>query len=111
MVSLCRWGDLNAIPPTATKTNFCYDYQCEEGEYDPNDEKKGACDFTEEINWLNDLYGNYEPAINLEQYSTNESNHYTYSPGEKLKLDRSLTIYGQIHIGQMENTSRRYNPI
>ena len=83
-------GDLNAIPPTASKTNFCYDDQCEDGEYDPNDEKKGGCDFTEEINWLNDLYGNYEPAINLEQYSTNESNHYTHSPGEKLKLDRKL---------------------
>ena len=52
--------------------------------------KKGGCDFTGEITWLNDLYGTYEPAIDLEQYSINESKHYTHSPGGKLKLDRKL---------------------
>ena len=44
----------------------------------------------EEINWLNDLYGSYEPAITLEQYGMNESKHYSHSPGNKLKLDRKL---------------------
>ena len=88
--SFVAGGDLNAIPPNATKTNYCYDDQCEIGDYDPSDEKKGGCDFTEEINWLNDLYGSYEPAITLEQYGMNESKHYSHSPGDKLKLDRKL---------------------
>ena len=88
--SFVAGGDLNAIPPNATKTNYCYDDQCEIGDYDPSDEKKGGCDFTEEINWLNDLYGSYEPAITLEQYGMNESKHYSHSPGNKLKLDRKL---------------------
>ena len=86
-------GDLNAIPPNATKTNYCFDDQCEPGEYDPNSEsgdKKGGCDFTEEITWLNDLYGSYEPAITLEEYSMKESKHFTHSPGNKLLLDRKL---------------------
>ena len=82
-------GDLNAIPPNATKTNYCFDDQCNPGDYDP-DVKKGGCDFTQEITWLNDLYGNYEPAITLEEYGMKESKHYTHSPGDKLLLDRKL---------------------
>ena len=82
-------GDLNAIPPNATKTNYCFDDQCNPGDYDPDD-KKGGCDFTQEITWLNDLYGNYEPAITLEEYGMKESKHYTHSPGDKLLLDRKL---------------------
>ena len=86
-------GDLNAIPPNATKTNYCYDDQCNPGDYNPNSEsgdKKGGCDFTEEITWLNDLYGTYEPAITLEDNSMKESKHFTHSPGNKLLLDRKL---------------------
>ena len=82
-------GDLNAIPPNATKTNYCFDDQCSPGDYNPDD-KKGGCDFTQEISWLNDLYGNYEPAITLEEYGMKESKHYTHSPGDKLLLDRKL---------------------
>ena len=82
-------GDLNAIPPNATKTNYCFDDQCTPGDYAPDD-KKGGCDFTQEISWLNDLYGKYEPAITLEEYGMKESKHYTHSPGDKLLLDRKL---------------------
>ena len=82
-------GDLNAIPPNATKTNYCFDDQCNPGDYNPDD-KKGGCDFTQEISWLNDLYGKYEPAITLEEYGMKESKHYTHSPGDKLLLDRKL---------------------
>ena len=82
-------GDLNAIPPNATKTNYCFDDQCSPGDYNPDD-KKGGCDFTQEISWLNDLYGKYEPAITLEEYGMKESKHYTHSPGDKLLLDRKL---------------------
>ena len=82
-------GDLNAIPPNATKTNYCFDDQCTPGDYNPDD-KKGGCDFTQEISWLNDLYGKYEPAITLEEYGMKESKHYTHSPGDKLLLDRKL---------------------
>tara|TARA_Y100000746_G_C15453949_1_gene428452 strand:+ start:693 stop:1766 length:1074 start_codon:yes stop_codon:yes gene_type:complete len=88
--SFVAGGDLNAIPPNATKTNFCFEDQCSPGDYDPNDDKKGGCDFTEEITWLNDLYRNYEPAITLDQYRMNELKHYTHSPGGKLDLDRKL---------------------
>ena len=82
-------GDLNAIPPNATKTNYCFDDQCNPGDYNPDD-KKGGCDFTQEISRLNDLYGYYEPAITLEEYGMKESKHYTHSPGDKLLLDRKL---------------------
>ena len=37
--SFVAGGDLNAIPPNATKTNFCFEDQCSPGDYDPNDDK------------------------------------------------------------------------
>jgi endonuclease/exonuclease/phosphatase family metal-dependent hydrolase len=90
--SFVAGGDLNAIPPNATKTDYCLEDQCEVGTYHSGKEpehKEGAY-FKEEITWLNDLYGSYEPAISLEQYGMNETKHYTHSPGGKLELDRKL---------------------
>mgnify|MGYP001162850023 FL=1 len=85
-------GDLNALPPNATKTDYCLDDQCELGTYHSGkeEEHREGSYFTPEINWLNDLYGVYEPAITLEQYGMNEPEHFTHSPGHKPLLDRKL---------------------
>ena len=66
--------------------------QCELGTYhsDQEEEHREGSYFTPEITWLNDLYGAYEPAITLEQYSADESMHYTHSPGHKPLLDSCL---------------------
>ena len=61
-------GDLNELPPNAKKTDYC----------------------TPEITWLNPFYDTYSPAISLSDYGDNESDHFTHSPDNNLKLDRKL---------------------
>lgn len=86
-------GDLNAIPPNATKTDFCLEDQCAgESYHGPEDEprhKEGSF-FDPEITWLNPLYNQYFPAVSLAFYGLYESKHHTHSPGQKLTLDRKL---------------------
>ncbi len=86
-------GDLNAIPPTATKTDYCIEDKCAGESYhgaeDDPQHKEGSW-FGPEITWLSPLYMAYKPAISLSKYSNREAKHFTHSPGQVLTLDRKL---------------------
>ena len=85
-------GDLNELPPNASKMDYCLEDQCENESYhsgkDPQ-HKEGAY-FATEITWLSELYKTYEPAISLEEYEAQELKHFTHSPDKNLVLDRKL---------------------
>ncbi len=85
-------GDLNEIPPNASKLDYCLEDQCEGESFHTGGEpehKEGAY-FAPEITWLNSLYQTYKPAIPLLEYGGQESKHFTHSPDDSLKLDRKL---------------------
>ena len=85
-------GDLNELPPNATKLDYCIEDQCSGDSYHEGVEpkhKEGAY-FTPEITWLNPLYQTYTPAISLEKYGAQEEKHFTHSPDDQLVLDRKL---------------------
>ena len=85
-------GDLNELPPNALKTDYCLEDQCSNESYHTGGEsehKEGAY-FTPEITWLSPFYNTYSPAITLSDYGDNESDYFTHSPDNNLKLDRKL---------------------
>jgi endonuclease/exonuclease/phosphatase family metal-dependent hydrolase len=86
-------GDLNTLPPGATKTYFCIENLCP-GE-DPA-EKEG-CDFTKEVTWLQELYDTYQSAVPLDDYLANEERYFTNTPDWdgfwQKKLDYLFTNY------------------
>ena len=85
-------GDLNEIPPNASKLDYCIEDQCDNESYHTGGEsehKEGAF-FAPEITWLYPLYQTYTPAISLSEYGRQEAEHFTHSPDNKLKLDRKL---------------------
>ncbi|MBC8346544.1 MAG: endonuclease/exonuclease/phosphatase family protein [Candidatus Marinimicrobia bacterium] len=85
-------GDLNEIPPNASKMDYCLDDQCEGESFHSGGEtehKEGSY-FEPEITWLSSLFNNYTPAIPLDVYGAHEMGHFTHSPDNKLQLDRKL---------------------
>ncbi|NQU27119.1 MAG: endonuclease/exonuclease/phosphatase family protein [Candidatus Marinimicrobia bacterium] len=85
-------GDLNAIPPTATKTDFCLEDACnDEDDYHVGDDnhREGSY-FTPEITWLQELYDKYSPASSLTAYNQNESQYFTHTPNLNGAWDRKL---------------------
>ena len=92
LINFIAGGDLNELPPNASKMDYCLEDQCENESYhsgkDPQ-HKEGAY-FAPEITWLSELYKTYEPAISLEEYEAQELKHFTHSPDKNLVLDRKL---------------------
>jgi len=85
-------GDLNEIPPNASKLDYCIEDQCEDESYHSSGKpkhKEGSF-FGSEYTWLEPLYNKYSPAISLSEHSLHETDNYTHSPDNKLKLDRKL---------------------
>lgn len=76
-------GDLNTLPPGATKTDFCIENKCPgESFHGPDDDpqhKEGQY-FTPEVTWLEDLYNSYEEAVPLQKYLSNEIHYFTNTP-------------------------------
>ncbi len=66
-------GDLNEIPPGSINTHDFPDAVCE-------DEEFMADDYREELDWLNDIYASYYPAIPLADYLAEENNGDTINP-------------------------------
>ncbi len=85
-------GDLNELPPNASKIDYCLEDQCENESYhsDKTPQHKEGAYFAPEITWLSDLYKTYKPAISLEEYGSQELKHFTHSPDDNLILDRKL---------------------
>lgn len=76
-------GDLNLIPPGSDSTDFCDEDKCHgESFHGPNDDpmhKEGSY-FTPVIDWLQDLYDSYQPAVSLDKYQANQEHYFTSTP-------------------------------
>ena len=66
-------GDLNELPPGATKNNYCEEDRCPD-ELPEDDE---GCDFSNETTWINPLYDTYVPSVSLVDYQQNEQLYLT----------------------------------
>ena len=68
-------GDLNELPPGATKNNYCEEDRCPD-ELPEDDE---GCDFSNETTWINPLYDTYVPSVSLVDYQQNEQLYFTHA--------------------------------
>jgi endonuclease/exonuclease/phosphatase family metal-dependent hydrolase len=79
-------GDLNEIPPGATKLDYCLEDQCEgesfHADADGGPHKEGSYFqyFPDENTWLEGLYQTYYPAVPLTEYHRNEQPYFTHTP-------------------------------
>lgn len=65
-------GDLNEIPPGSSQLSNFPDSICE-------DEDFQADDYSDETDWLDELYENYQPAVVLTDYHNNELVFFTHT--------------------------------
>lgn len=73
-------GDLNLLPPNADSTDYCFEKACpDEHFHSPGDDPfhRDGANYTPEITWLNPLYEQFQPALPLDQYKTNENIYFT----------------------------------
>ncbi len=86
-------GDLNSLPPNATKTDYCLDDKADdESFHGPNDDprhREGSY-FTPEITWLQPLYDSYVPAVSLGDYSADEAKYFSHTQDWNGPYDRKL---------------------
>ena len=68
-------GDLNELPPGATKNNYCDEDRCPD-ELPESDE---GCDFSNETTWISPLYNAYTPSVSLVDYLQNENMYFTHA--------------------------------
>lgn len=77
-------GDFNLIPPGSDSIDFCHEDACAGDEIhvgNPTSEdyhKEGSY-FGNEIDLLQPLYDNYNPAVPLDHYLSNQENYFTHS--------------------------------
>ncbi len=78
-------GDLNSLPPTAAKKDYCLEDMCSgESFHQPGDDpehKEGAWFANQDSTILAPLYDSpYEPAVSLVDYTANEPAYFTHTP-------------------------------
>ena len=77
-------GDLNELPPGATKNNYCEEDRCPD-ELPEDDE---GCDFSNETTWINPLYDTYVPSVSLVDYLQNEQLYFTHASTHDINDER-----------------------
>ena len=77
-------GDLNELPPGATKNNYCEEDRCPD-ELPEDDE---GCDFTNQTTWINPLYDTYVPSVSLVDYQQNEQLYFTHASTHDINDER-----------------------
>ena len=77
-------GDLNELPPEATKNNYCEEDRCPD-ELPEDDE---GCDFSNETTWINPLYDTYVPSVSLVDYQQNEQLYFTHASTHDINDER-----------------------
>ena len=77
-------GDLNELPPGATKNNYCEEDRCSD-ELPEDDE---GCDFSNETTWINPLYDTYVPSVSLVDYQQNEQLYFTHASTHDINDER-----------------------
>ena len=76
-------GDLNAIPPGSLDVGPFDDSVCEDLEFRTDD-------YGEELDWLDELYADFVPAISLQSYAADNSLHYTHTVDGRAFWNRKL---------------------
>ena len=69
-------GDFNTVPPGSEKTEYCDEDRCP-GE--TSDQCGDGLDYTTEQDWLTSLYGDYTPAVALNDYLMDNSSYFTHN--------------------------------
>ena len=77
-------GDLNELPPGATKNNYCEEDRCPD-ELPEDDE---GCDFSNETTWIYPLYDTYVPSVSLVDYQQNEQLYFTHASTHDINDER-----------------------
>ena len=77
-------GDLNELPPGATKNNYCDEDRCPD-ELPESDE---GCDFSNETTWISPLYNAYTPSVSLVDYLQNENMYFTHASTHNVNDER-----------------------
>ena len=77
-------GDLNELPPGATKNNYCDEDRCPD-ELPESDE---GCDFSNETTWISPLYDAYTPSVSLVDYLQNENMYFTHASTHNMNDER-----------------------
>ena len=77
-------GDLNELPPGATKNNYCEEDRCPD-ELPEDDE---GCDFSNETTWINPLYDTYVPSVSQADYQQNEQLYFTHASKHDINDER-----------------------
>lgn len=86
-------GDLNSLPPNATKTDYCLEDKADdESFHGPNDDPKHreGSYFTPEITWLQPFYDAYTPAVSLSKYIADEPKYFSHTQDWNGPYDRKL---------------------
>lgn len=75
-------GDLNLIPPNATRTDFCIEETCDgehfHGPHDNPFHREGA-NYTPELAWINPFFDHFQPSLPLSVYEADEQAYFSYS--------------------------------
>ena len=80
-------GDFNTIPPGSEKTEYCDEDRCPS---EALDQCGDGLDYTMEQDWLASLYGDYTPAVALEDYLMDNSSYFTHNRSGTDWWDRKL---------------------
>ena len=90
-------GDLNELPSGSDSTDYCDEDKCTgESFHSMGDDplhKEGSC-YTEERTWLNQLYDTYQPAVQLDDYQSDNGRYYTFFTREFSWDDQHSGIFG-----------------
>jgi len=75
-------GDFNLLPPGSDSTDFCDEDGCvDEHFHGPKDnpKHKEGSNYNPEITWLQPMYDNYNPAVQLLDYQSNQGRYFTHT--------------------------------
>lgn len=76
-------GDFNSLPPHSIQTNKFDDSVCVDGDFE-------ADDYSAETDWMNPFYKDYQAAINLEDFKSDNSQHFTHTTDKNGSWNRKL---------------------
>lgn len=76
-------GDFNALPPFSVQTQKFDDTACTDGEFE-------ADDYSQESNWMQAYYDQFNAAIPLNEFRDNNHKHYTHTTDKNGFWNRKL---------------------
>jgi len=86
-------GDFNTLPPGSDSLDFCMEDMCSaESFHMPGDDPihKDGSNYAPEQTWLDPVYYNYNPAIPITEYLSNQEKYFTHTTRPDHFWDRTL---------------------